>query len=415
MSIDRFVASPTHDRMLRFLLAAKGGVVREFLTEEEQQATAELERIEIVHLDAEGKLFVNAAHPDLPGILGRILPPRTNASFTAGDREVDDLLLFVQQLPGVLLRKESVADLVSAGFRKLSDPVRFDVAVAAMVEPTLDLYLSKRPNYEKVVGDPLIDNVRDALRADLPFSSGSDVVIRGDFSDLPASDVTGDPLANRVHTVVRQNERASGILALYRSDGAFSMQEQRMLDILAGQIAIGLSNLNTQQEIRNLADTDDLTGIANRRHFRRQLNFEVERAKTYTIPLSLVMFDIDDFKLINDRYGHTTGDVVLSELCGTVRDTLRPPDIFARFGGDEFAVILPHTDLPGAVRVAERMLEQVREISIPTGDNDQSISCSISIGVAAYISPDMSANDLLKMADEKLYLSKRNGKCRFSF
>lgn len=415
MSIERFVTSATHSRMLRYLLAAKGGVVREYLTPEEQQAAAELERIEIVHRDAEGKLVVNAAHPDLPVILGRILPPRTDPSPGSADQEINDLLLFIQQLPGVLLRKESIADLVGGGFRKLADPVPFDVAVAALVEPTLDIYLSKRPNYEKSVNDGLIASVRETLRADLPFSSGTDVVIRGDFSDLPATDTTGDPLANRVHTIVRQNERASGILALYRSDGPFSMQEQRMLDILAGQIAIGLSNLNTQHEIRNLADTDDLTGIANRRYFRKQLNFEVERAKTYSIPLSLLMFDIDDFKIINDRYGHTTGDVVLSELCGTVRDTLRIPDIFARFGGDEFAVILPHTDLPGAVVVAERMLERVADIRIPTGENDEQITCSISIGVAAFVTPDMTAADLLKMSDEKLYLSKRNGKGRYSF
>lgn len=413
MSIDRFVASPTHDRVLRFLLAATGGVVGEYLTEEEQKAASELERIEIVHRDSDGKLFVNASHPELPGIIGRILPPRTESTYSADDREINDLLLFVQQLPGVLLQKESVADLIGSGFRKLSDPVPFDIAVAAMVEPTLDLYLSKRPNYEKAINDPLIENVRETLRADLPFSSASDVMIRGDFADLPPTSTTGDPLANRVHTVVRQNERASGILALYRSEGAFSMQEQRMLEILAGQIAMGLANLKAQDEIRNLADTDDLTGIANRRYFRRQLNFEVERAKTYTLPLSLVMFDIDDFKAINDRYGHTTGDVVLSELCGTVRETLRGPDIFARFGGDEFAIILPHTDLPGAVRVAERMLESVREIRIPTGEKE--ISCSISIGVAAYIAPDMSGSDLLKLADEKLYLSKRNGKGRYSF
>jgi diguanylate cyclase (GGDEF) domain len=412
MSIDRFVTSATHNRMLRFLLAAKGGVVREYLTPEEQRATAELEQLDILHRDAEGKLVVNASHPDLPLIVGRILPP---TPLTAADRELDDLLLFIQQLPGVLLMKESIADLIGSGFRKLSDPVPFDIGAAAMAEPTLDVYLSKRPNYEKAVNDPLIDHLRELLRVDLPFSSSTDTVIRGDFSDLPQTDSTGNPLTNHIHTVLRQNDRASGIIALYRTEGTFSLQEQRMLEILAGQIAIGLSNLSTQQEIRSLADTDDLTGIANRRYFRRQLTFEVERSKTYNLPLSLLLYDIDDFKMINDRYGHTTGDVVLSELCGTVRETLRLPDIFARFGGDEFVVILPHTDLPGAVRVAERMLERVEDIRIPTGENDQTICPSISIGVAAFVGPDMSANDLLKMADEKLYLSKRNGKGRFSF
>jgi diguanylate cyclase (GGDEF)-like protein len=124
------------------------------------------------------------------------------------------------------------------------------------------------------------------------------------------------------------------------------------------------------------------------------------------------MFDIDDFKEINDTFGHTAGDVVLSELCGAVRETLRPPDLFARFGGDEFAVILPHTDLAGACAVAERIMQKVTILTIPT-DEEGMISPAISIGVADYHLGD-TATELTRRADERLYLSKRNGKNRYT-
>jgi len=101
---------------------------------------------------------------------------------------------------------------------------------------------------------------------------------------------------------------------------------------------------------------------------------------------------------------------VLSELCGAVHDSLRPPDVLARFGGDEFAIILPHTDLEGARVVAGRILDRVRDVAI-AGDDEETIRCSVSIGGAVYRTGD-SATDLLRRADERLYESKRSGKNR---
>jgi two-component system cell cycle response regulator len=174
-----------------------------------------------------------------------------------------------------------------------------------------------------------------------------------------------------------------------------------------------LDTIEARAKIANLADTDDLTGIWNKRYFRRQLPQEIERARTFNIPLSLLLFDIDEFKQINDSFGHVIGDVVLSELCGVVRETLRPTDTLARFGGDEFAIILPHTDIGGAVAVAERVMKRVRALTIPT-DEEGAIQCAISIGLAEFRREDVTSNDLIRRADERLYLSKRQGKNRYT-
>jgi diguanylate cyclase (GGDEF)-like protein len=104
---------------------------------------------------------------------------------------------------------------------------------------------------------------------------------------------------------------------------------------------------------------------------------------------------------------------VLSELCGAVRETLRPPDLFARFGGDEFAIILPHTDLSGARAVSDRILDKVRSLTVETEDG--AIRCSISIGVAEFQpASDAVADDMVRRADERLYQSKRSGKDRYT-
>lgn len=332
-------------------------------------------------------------------------------------RHVSNLLLFLQELSSTITTARTVADVFGAAFQKLSGTVPFDIGAAVMLEQNLNVHLTKRPSHEKAVDERFIKAVRATLQRLIPVSFVStDAVIQSDFSTLPeGSSHSDDPLRFEAHTILREEQRTAGILVLYRGDSEFRPEEQGMLEVLASQVSMVLGNIHAQEQIQNLADTDDLTGIWNRRYLRRQLPAEVERATIYNVPLSLLLFDVDDFKAINDEHGHTMGDVVLSELCGSVRETLRPPDLFARYGGDEMAIILPHTDLTGAVAVAERIMDHVREIRIPTGEGDQSISCSVSLGVATLIPPDMSATELMNKADEMLYLSKRNGKNRFSF
>ncbi|HEY2090840.1 MAG TPA: GGDEF domain-containing protein [Thermoanaerobaculia bacterium] len=325
---------------------------------------------------------------------------------------ISDLVTLIQELTSRGIASESTADLFSGAFATLFRCVAFDVAVAVMIEQNLDFYISTRAGAESLVDEALIERIRETLQSRIPVSfATTDVVVKAESHALaPRGEAL--PLDHAIDSMIEVKRRVAGFVFLYRHDLPFTDDHHSLIDIFTSQVALLLDNLNARERILDLADSDDLTGIWNKRYFRRQLPHEIERARVYNLPLSLLMFDVDDFKQINDSFGHTIGDVVLSELCGAVRETIRHPDFFVRFGGDEFAVVLPHTDLSGAAAVAERILERVRELTIPT-DEEGAIRCSVSIGLADYRNGE-SANDVIRRADERLYEAKRSGKNRIA-
>jgi diguanylate cyclase (GGDEF)-like protein/PAS domain S-box-containing protein len=173
----------------------------------------------------------------------------------------------------------------------------------------------------------------------------------------------------------------------------------------------------TEAFLQDLANTDSLTGIANRRRFLEQAVEEIERARRYGHQLSLLMIDLDHFKAVNDRYGHAAGDEVLRGFVQTARTVMRQSDLFARVGGEEFAALLPHTGRDGARAIAERLRAEVRAAPVDLGATGLA-TYSISVGVATSAAPgappaaDAEAwlLQLMQAADQLLYNAKSRGR-----
>ncbi|MFA5960385.1 MAG: diguanylate cyclase [Tatlockia sp.] len=163
-------------------------------------------------------------------------------------------------------------------------------------------------------------------------------------------------------------------------------------------------------DLGELTRRDPLTNVANRRYFFERGLDEFERAKRYAHPLCIASLDIDYFKKINDRYGHAAGDEVLVSLCALCQKMLRKTELFARIGGEEFAILMPSTELKGAFQLAERIRANVAEHTVSY--EEKPIRCTISIGVAQLREADSSIDDCLKRADLAMYLAKGKGRNR---
>jgi diguanylate cyclase (GGDEF)-like protein/PAS domain S-box-containing protein len=166
----------------------------------------------------------------------------------------------------------------------------------------------------------------------------------------------------------------------------------------------------TQRELLELSQSDPLTGVANRRCFFQRANEEFERARRFGRALSLVMLDIDHFKRVNDRWGHAAGDRVLRALCENCAQLLRKVDLLARVGGEEFAVLLPDTDLEGAWQLAERLRVGAAGRAVP--EEGESIRFTVSAGVATLLPSDTLLEEVLRRADRALYEAKGAGRNR---
>ncbi|MBI3762917.1 MAG: GAF domain-containing protein, partial [Chloroflexi bacterium] len=207
-------------------------------------------------------------------------------------------------------------------------------------------------------------------------------------------------------------DRALGYALLWdsRQDRIWTEAEARLCQTLATNAGIALENARLFAEVRRLAITDDLTGVHTRRHFFELGDREFDRAKRYRRALSAIMFDIDSFKQVNDTFGHALGDQVLRVLALRCRENLREIDLLGRYGGEEFAAILPEVDLVGAHNAAERLRRCVADM--PFDGPNCPLTVTISLGIAALggACPDLAA--LLDQADSALYIAKNSGRNR---
>jgi diguanylate cyclase (GGDEF)-like protein len=165
-----------------------------------------------------------------------------------------------------------------------------------------------------------------------------------------------------------------------------------------------------QSQLQALADTDPLTGLANRRAFLARLEQEVKRARRYGTPLACIMVDLDHLKPVNDRFGHAAGDRAISSLAAVLRSELRETDFGARYGGDEFVMLLPHTTAAEGRALAERVCERLPEAGFDVGTQRIDIQASFGVAELPEGSPTESAEGLVRNADAALYAAKRSGR-----
>jgi diguanylate cyclase (GGDEF)-like protein len=179
---------------------------------------------------------------------------------------------------------------------------------------------------------------------------------------------------------------------------------------MATQMSVAISNAKLFAETQRLAITDELTSVHNRRHLFTLAEREVATARRYGRPVSAIMFDIDNFKRINDSHGHAVGDEVLRSVAARCSEVIRDVDVLGRYGGEEFAVLLPETPLQGAVETAERLRAAIGDRGISTSVGD--VAVTISAG-AAELSPEtVDVHALLDRADAAMLFAKRLGRNR---
>jgi diguanylate cyclase (GGDEF)-like protein len=300
----------------------------------------------------------------------------------------DELSVLGQSFNEMAAQLESRLEELESERRRLRDAfTRFGDALAATHDPDQLLRV-------------VVETAVEATGA-----SGAVVVgTRGETVEAGDPDVDGE----RLELPLSAGGFGFGTLTLVAPE--FGEEQKMTAASLAAQSVIALENARLHRIVERQALLDGLTGLANRRQCETLLATELARAGRFEDSLAVVMADLDDFKDVNDRHGHPTGDVVLREFADVLRETLREADVAGRWGGEEFILILPGTEVEGAVRLAERVRSELRTRAILAPDGTP-ISITASFGVAGF--PQVQGEEqLIAAADRALYAAKRAGKDR---
>ncbi|MDD2920670.1 MAG: diguanylate cyclase, partial [Anaerolineales bacterium] len=232
-------------------------------------------------------------------------------------------------------------------------------------------------------------------------------------------DVTQDPnflraasdLTSEICVPLLKDNMILGILNVEGTgESPLAQKDADMLDMLAGPIALAVDNARLHAQVKTTAMTDAVSGLSNRHAFEEILRMEIERATRTNAPLSLIIFDLDSFKIYNDTWGHPAGDERLRAIAGVVRASLRTYDVAARYGGDEFAIILPNTELDGALLFARRLLDVAQADAPQPVEGGPVAGYTLSVGVAAFPEDGGSFESLVLAADHAELIAKRLGK-----
>jgi diguanylate cyclase (GGDEF)-like protein len=321
-------------------------------------------------------------------------------------------------------RRRSVLAAVLASFvafvllaslvAQLSRPAAARPLRRAIDEPPGGLRGRRSRHAATLVGNALaVGHDRDAL---LPVILDSAVAVTGasgarlvaDGKELARSGLTGVGRPPLVFALSAGSGQEAQLVLEPPMRGDFDDEAVQIAEWLAGRASIALQNEHLHVMARRLASTDELTQLANRRHFDEALRAEVTRAERFGDPVAVVVADLDNFKEVNDRFGHDVGDAVLQAFADVIRASVRDVDLPARYGGEEFTVLLPGTDAEGGRQLAERLRSAIAALPVAAGDG-RTVRVASSFGIAGF-PEEASATALLRAADQALYRAKAAGK-----
>ena len=233
-----------------------------------------------------------------------------------------------------------------------------------------------------------------------------------------------DDSASRAHARIIVSDRRATLIDLDSTNGTLVNEKPaRELELRDGDLVqigdtifkfLSGGNVETKyhQEMYKMTTVDGLTQAYNRRYFMETLEREVLRARRYRREVCFVMIVIDHFKVVNDTWGHLAGDHVLRETARIVADSIRHEDVFGRYGGEEFALLLPEVGLPGALHVCERLREKLETARLVFGRDELKVTASFGLASTLSLGETFGSLDLVHLADEKLYEAKRQGRNR---
>jgi two-component system chemotaxis family response regulator WspR len=310
------------------------------------------------------------------------------------------LLVDDQAMIGEAVRR-ALANQPGIDFHYCSDPLR-SIEVAEHIKPTVILQDLIMPSID---GLTLVRQYRDnPVTRDIPIivlSTKEEPAVKSEAFAVGANDYL-IKLPDQVELIARVRYHSRAYVNQLQRDEAYRALRQSQKQLLEKNL-----------ELERLTNLDGLTGLSNRRYLDEYMAVEWSRAAREKIALSVLMIDVDDFKLYNDSYGHLAGDDVLKRVADAIRlGSERPADLATRYGGEEFMVILPSTPFPGALGAGEKLRQRVEQLNIPHGKSGSG-HVTVSIGGASTIpSRGDSALQLIEAADRALYAAKKGGKNR---
>lgn len=247
----------------------------------------------------------------------------------------------------------------------------------------------------------------DALAGDT--RGAEDVLQWGDLAEqLLASGQKPDHADRTIGIPLVVGGTAVGVLGVRVEGGALSAARRPILEAAAALLAVSIKNAQLFREVRENSVRDALTGCFTRPHALEVIDAELRRARRSQTPVSLIMFDLDHFKEVNDRYGHLCGDAVLTAVGRRMREVLRGSDLKCRYGGEEFLVLLPETPLHGARRVAETLRREIADRPVPW--SGEALTVTASFGLAQTLPGEVNVQAVIGRADQALYRAKDDGR-----